>query len=436
MMNRMYQTMGNRKFDFSRFIGWGKLITITGSAQMLVQGIGLLSGILIVRLLPTREYALYTLANTMLGTMSVLADGGISSGVMAIGGRVWQDRRQLGVIVSTGLRLRRQFAVYSLLISMPILFYLLIKNGASLLVASLIILTLIPAFYAALSDNLLEVAPKLHQDVTRLQKNQLAAAAGRLFLITISLVFFPFTFIAILGNGISRLWANLRLKKISADFALPHEDADREVRSEILSMVKRTLPGAIYFCVSGQITIWLISIFGSTEAIAHVGAISRLTTVLTVVTTLFGTLFIPRFARLPENRKLLISKFTQIQLALLAVITVIVLIVIFFPSQILWILGKNYRGLNVEVLMLTISACLSMLAGVTYSATVCRGWILKPIINIPVNIAFQVILVFTLDLSKTVDVLMFAIIDFLVGYIIILIYFIYKVNHIGQTLHQ
>jgi O-antigen/teichoic acid export membrane protein len=44
---------------------WLKLITVTGTAQVIVQAVGFLSGILVIRLLSVDEYALYTLANTM-----------------------------------------------------------------------------------------------------------------------------------------------------------------------------------------------------------------------------------------------------------------------------------------------------------------------------------------------------------------------------------
>ncbi|MDB5138665.1 MAG: polysaccharide biosynthesis protein [Mucilaginibacter sp.] len=411
-----------------------KLIALTGSAQMIVQGIGLASGILIIRLLPTKEYAFYTLANTMLGTMTVLADGGISSGVMALGGKVWQDRQKLGVVINTGLLLRRKFAVLSLMVSLPALFYLLIHHGASLLFSVLIILSLIPAFYAALSDNLLEVASKLHQDIPRLQKNQVVAGIGRFLMITVSVFFFPWTFIAILGNGIPRMWANLQLKKMSADYADPEGKADPVVKKEILVVVKRTLPGAIYFCVSGQITIWLISIFGSTASIAHIGALGRLTTVLTVCSTLFATLVVPRFARLKDNAKILRTRFIQIQLALLTISVFIIAIVVAFPTQILWVLGKGYFGLNTEVLLITISSCLVMLAGITYSVMVARGWIIRPIINISINIIFQIILLLTMDLSKTKNVLMFSIVDFLLAYIILIIYFIYRLYKLNKNI--
>jgi O-antigen/teichoic acid export membrane protein len=419
---------------YEKVFKWTKLVGVTISAQTIIQLLGLLSGILIVRLLPTTEYAYYTLANTMLGTMTVLADGGISSGVMAQGGKVWQDREKLGVVIATGFKLRKKFGIISLLVSLPILFYLLINHGAGLLASILILISLIPAFFAALSDNLLEIPSKLHQGINKLQKNQIFAGVGRFIMITGSLFILPFTFIAILGNGIPRIWANFRLRKISVEYADPEQISDPVIEKEILSFVKRNLPGAIYFCISGQITIWLISIFGSTKSIAHIGALSRLTTVLTVFTTLFTTLVIPRFARLKEDRKLLVSRFIQIQLSLLVIFVLIVGIVMIFPTQVLWVLGKDYMNLNTEVILITISSCLAMMAGVTYYAVVSRGWILKPIINISINILFQVILVFTMDLSKTKNVLLFSIVDFLLAYIIIFIYFFYQVYQIKNKI--
>ena len=130
MQHKLSQLKQHPSYD--KAMHWGKLISITGGAQMIVQAVGFICGILIIRLLPVQEYALYTLVNTMLGTISVLADGGISSGVMAQGAKVWQDKEKLGEVLATGLDLRRKFAIGSLLISVPILFYLLIhKNTAT-----------------------------------------------------------------------------------------------------------------------------------------------------------------------------------------------------------------------------------------------------------------------------------------------------------------
>ena len=76
--------------------------------QAVVQVIGFLSGILLIRHLDQREYAYFTIANTMQGTLNILADIGISIGLVSIGGRVWQDRYRFGQLVNTALGLRRK----------------------------------------------------------------------------------------------------------------------------------------------------------------------------------------------------------------------------------------------------------------------------------------------------------------------------------------
>jgi O-antigen/teichoic acid export membrane protein len=369
---------------------WGKLLTIVASGQVLIQLIGLVSGILIIRLLPTKEYALYTIANTMLGAMTLLADGGISMGVMAQGGKVWQDRQKLGVVVVTGLELRKKFALISLVFTVPILAYLLIHNGASWFVCLLIILALIPAFFAALSDSLLEIAPKLHQDIGSLQTNQIFAALGRIVLITSSLFLFPWTFIAIIGNGIPRMWANIRLRKISNRHADFKQSRDPVIEKQVLSIVKRSLPETIYYCFSGQIYIWLLSFFGSSNSVAQLGALGRLSLALTLFLSLVNTLLVPRFARLASNYKVLLKRFLQVLAGVILLCTGIVLLTYLFPSQILWILGKKYSGLDSYLVLNFIGSCLGLVVGIAFSLYASRGWIINPLFSIPFNIAMLI----------------------------------------------
>jgi O-antigen/teichoic acid export membrane protein len=278
---------------YDSVINWGKLISITGSAQIIVQAVGFACGILIIRLLPVQEYAFYTLANTMLGTMTVLADSGISTGVMAQGGKVWQNKEKLGAVLATGIALRKKFGIASILVSIPILGYLLMHNGASIVTTSLIVMALIPAFYAALSDSLLEIVPKLHQTILPLQKNQVSVGLGRLVLTGLTMFVFPWAFIAILAAGLPRIWGNIQLSKIGYGFADENQQPDKEIRIEILALVKRIMPTSIYYCISGQITIWLISVFGNTNSIAQLGALGRLNMLLSLFSVIITTLIIP-----------------------------------------------------------------------------------------------------------------------------------------------
>lgn len=411
MLNSTDQTKVKFLFNekHKRSLNWIKLIALTGSAQAVVQVIGLVTGIIIIRLLPTKEYALYTVTNTVLGTLTLLADGGISTAVMAQGGKFWSDREKLGSVIVTGFDLRKKFGVIALSIAVPILFYLLRHQHASVPLAVLTVVALIPSFYAALSDNLLEIGPKLQQDISLLQKNQVLTGILRLGLTFFLIAIFPITFVAILANGIPRLWANVRLKKSSLKYVDFKQPKNVETRQSILKVVKRSLPEIIYYSLSGQITLWLISIFGSTTAVAQVGALGRISMILSLIGIIFSTLVIPRFARLKSSPRLLVKRFLQIHLICIILCLFIVCLTKLFSSQILWILGKNYLGLNHLLLLNMVAACISMVTGISFGLYSSRGFIINPLISIPVNILTIIIALLLFNVTTVSSVFVFNI---------------------------
>ncbi|RKS13294.1 lipopolysaccharide biosynthesis protein [Flavobacterium sp. 120] len=384
---------------YDTVINWGKLISITGSAQIILQAVGFVSGILVIRLLSTQEYALYTLANTMLGTMTILSDAGISTGVMAQGGKIWQNQEKLGSVVATGMDLRKKFAIVSLIVSLPILFYLLLHNDASLLMSIMISLSLIPAFYAALSDSLLEIVPKLHQCIVPLQKNQIVVSIGRLVLSAVSLFVFPWTFMAILASGLPRIYGNIKLKKISEGFIDTAQKPDPIVRDNILKVVKKSLPTLIFYSFSGQITIWIVSVFGNVTSIAQLGALGRIAILLNLFSVLIGTLVVPRFSRLENNISKLLLRYTQVLLICTVLMIVFAGGIYVFADRILWILGKNYSSLNFELFLIMISACLNVISGVAFGLYSSKGWILPPLYTILKTILVILVASFVFDLS-------------------------------------
>ena len=410
---------------YSRVFEWGKVISIAGSAQILVQLTGLLTGILIIRMLPTKEYAFYTLANTMLSTMTVLADGGISAGAMAQGGKVWKDRQQLGLVLATGLDLRKKFAIFSLLVAVPILVYLLWHQGASLWVIVLVVATLIPSFYAALSDSLLEIVPKLHQDIKPLQMNQVMVNIFRL-LLSASAVLFPFTFIVLMANGIPRMYGNFKLRKIVEKFAEPELQPDPVYRDNIMQVVKRMMPGSIYYCISGQMTIWLLSIFGSTDSIAKIGALGRISMLLTIFTVLFGTLITPRFARLAEDKAVLLKRFVTIQVGMVILCTAICTLIYFVPQPALWLLGDKFKGLEMELTLSILASCLALMSGLFFGLSSSRGWPTHPVVLIVGNVVFVVTGALLFDVSSLMGALWFNIFINLYPVVIHSLNFYYK----------
>jgi len=417
---------------YQRIFDWGKLITVTGSAQILVQVIGLLSGILIIRYLSTEEYALYTLVNTMLGTMTVLSDGGIGAGVMAQGGKVWTDKDKLGSVINTGFELRKKFAIGSLVVATPILVYLMLHHGAGWLKVLSLIVCLVPTFIAALSDSLLEISLKLRQDISTLQGNQVFVNVLRLIFVC-SVVLVPFASIAILAAGVPRILGNIKLRKAVKKHVNWSQKPDSVIQKQILTSVKGILPGAIYYCVSGQINIWLISIFGNTKSIAEMGALSRLTMVLTVISTIFNTLITPRYARLPNDRKVLLEKFIKIMFILITITSSVVGIVWLFPQVFLSILGKGYSNLSMELNLNVIGSCLNLICGLLFALSTNRGWVVNPVILIGTNIATVVLGCMIFNISSLYGILLFNILTSFVPLVLLGSHLLYKILKAEQV---
>jgi O-antigen/teichoic acid export membrane protein len=413
--------MANPKY--SKIFEWGKLISVTGATQIIIQILGFVSGILVIRLLSVEEYAFYTIANTMLGTMTVLADGGIAAGVMAQGGKVWKSRTELGAVLATGIDLRQKFAVGSLAIAVPLTIYLLIHHNANWLMSVLIVLALIPAFFMTLSGTLHEIAPKLQQDIIPLQKVSLGVNIGRLALTGITLFIFPWAFLAVLASGMPQLWGNWRLRRVSKSYADWSMAPDPLVKQQILGIVKRVLPGSIYYCISGQLTIWIISVAGSTNSLSEIGALGRLSMLFAIFSVMFATLMGPRFARMPYLRKAIIKRFIEIQALLLLLSIILIALFYVFSDPLLWILGARFKGLNNEVLFIAISGSVTLLNVATNQLLSSRGLIVPPIIFIPVAIAVQSVFVFILKLDNVIGVLQYGIYTTAIMYVIRVIYF-------------
>ena len=408
--------------NYAKALEWGKLITITGGAQILVQLTGFVSGIAIIRLLPIQEYAFYTLANTMLGAMVMLSDSGVGSGVMAESGKVWQDKQKLGAVLATGLVLRKRFAIISLLFTLPVLVYLLYSHGASWLTILLIIAAIIPAALAALSDSLLEIAPKLHQDIKPLQRNSAEVSLIRLALSGLLVFFAPFTFAALLANGLPRIYGNYKLRKVGERFAAGNESPDPLIQEAIIRGVKRTLPIVIYSCLSGQLTIWLISFFGKTDGISQIGALSKIGALFNLVSVLLSTLVVPRFSRMPALRQGLLKSFLLIQVGTFAITLFLLLGTWLFSNQILWVLGKNYEHLNYQLLLVGVSNCIGLMVSVCSQLVLSRGWFLNPYILVFVNFTSTVLSLTFFKMTSLIAILYFDITVLIIAYFLAFIF--------------
>jgi hypothetical protein len=245
----------------------------------------------------------------------------------------------------------------------------------------------------------------------------------------LSVVIFPWASIAVLAGSLPQLWSNWRLRKLTATYADNSQPADPEVRREILNKVKRLLPDAIYYCFACQFAVWLISFYGSTAAVAQLGALGRLAVALSLFSVLFSSLVLPRFARLNDQSAQVLRFFTRLVAGLLALSACIVGGTWLLSTPILWVLGKQYANLTPELVLMMVGKCLSLVASLTFLLCTSRGWVINPLVSIPISLLSIGLGILCINITTLQGIFK---LDILVAAVQLLMHIVYGLSRIRQ----
>ncbi len=405
LLNEETGPMVRRALQRARMIG--NFATV----QVIVQGIGFASGILLVRYLDQREYGFFTIANTMQGTISVLADMGISIGLVSIGGRVWQDRNRFGQLIRTAQKLRWKLGGLATVIVIPILYLMLARNGSSPFYCLLLIAFILAGIAAQLSFSVLSVVPRLCSDIPRIQKIDLTGAIARLVaLIGCAFLFLNAGIAVLIGSAAALLQFVMMRRYVGGVIDLDASENEDDRRA-MLGFVKNQAPNAIFFCVQGQITIFLISFFGHhVGAVAEIGALGRLAMIFAILGQLLTNIFVPAFARAHTVRRLAwqyalitggVTVFAGCMLAAAA----------FFPDQFLLVLGQQYAHLHRELFLMVAGTVANVIVSTIWLLNSAKAWIRGSWLYIPLTVATQIALIPSTDFSSVKSLLLFNLIS-------------------------
>ncbi len=391
----------------SKSIHWGKILSKFVSVQLVIQLLGFASGILLVHTLEKQQYAYFTIANTMQGTITLLADSGINSGLTAIGGKVWRDRYRFGQLINTALQLRFYLAAVSITIVTPILLWMLIGNGASVVYAVLITLTVLLGVNAQLTVGVLDVVPRLHSQISRVQKLELIPNIIRLVLLCGAYFTFLNAAVAVLTASISLVLKRFIISRWITDSIDIKAPVHKEDRSKILEIIQQQAPTTIFYCFQGQLSVWLISIFGDTTNIAEIGALGRLGVIFNIISSVMASIILPSFARC-QSPKILQRRYWQILGSYWLFGVGIVGIAGLFPHQLLWILGNKYAHLQNELFLVMTGSVIQSFAGIMWSINAVKAWTQYTWLFIPITIVTQVCLLILLDVSTLKGVILLS----------------------------
>ncbi len=414
---------------------WIKIIAKFMSVQMGIKLLGMVISVYLIRILAKEDYAYFTIAISIMSTIVLLSDSGIGSGFMAIGGRHWDNKERMGKLVNGALLLRKKQFWAAASFAFPTMFWLLYKNDAPLM--TIFFLMGIVGLGASFEiRTIIHTATlRLNNQYDSVQKIDIINTLIRLVLIvSVSFIFldgFVAVVVSVFAYGINllvaRTWAN--------PFSEPSKEFYKEDKKEILSIVKHQLPNAIYYAIIGQVTVFLISIFGSTENIAEVGVLSRLAIIFSIISITLTTVVMPIFSKSKDPKQIL-KLFSILMFLVTALAVTMIGFAMAFPDFFLYIFGNKYTHLTEEVVWLVASSMLSLLVGIIFKINSSRGWVIKWYIFIPIGILTQVVALFTLNVATVLGVIQYQLVLNLPALFVFLHLFFQKVNELKKEQKQ
>lgn len=395
---------------FDQTIKWTKILSNFFSFQVALQTVSAITGILIIRALDKQEYALYTILYSMQSAITILSELGVSSVVLSIGGKVWDDRFAFGTLFNSANQLRIQLLIIATLFITPVMIYLLMSQGGSILFSFLVAVILITDLYLKISTNLMSVIFRFHSEISFLVKTEILAQLLRLFLIFVAITIYPNTTVLVFLTLIGSVFHNYLLSQATFNKIDKSAPVRSDYKNQMISVVKTQVVYSLFFVLQGQITIFIISFFGRTESISDVGALSRLTLVFNVFLAAVVNFVSPRFSK-DEPISKLRRLYLIVVITFLLFSSIVLLFTTTFSEYFLWLLGSKYDHLSNELLFMVFLTLITSFNGVIYSLNYSRGWINHNWIIIPTTITIQILLASFMDLTAVENVIIFGILS-------------------------
>lgn len=377
----MFKLLESQQARLATLRRWASLSGQVAGMQVLVQGVSAVTGLLLIRAMEKDAYAWFTLAASMLATLHLLADGGISTALTSIGGRVYQNAAEFSRLLADGRRMALRLALAGVVLSAPFFWHLYTRLGTPPTMTGTLLALAVLGMLPAMLATLLTVPLRLHSRARQAQAAELLGACVRLLLCG-SLLWLGWgdaraLFAGTILASISHAWL---VRRQTREFTLPPPSATGH-QKEITGFVRALYGNHIFFCVQGQIATWLIGWLAGVEQVADLGALSRLAVLFAAFGAPFTHLVAPSMARIQDMR-ILRRRFALAVGAAFGGTAIVLAAAAWQPAWFLWLLGSKYANLGPELVLALASQGMAMITGICWGLMVVRGWVSHAWLNI------------------------------------------------------
>lgn len=342
--------------------------------QGAVQSVSVLANLYLVRKLSVDSYAQFGLAFAFQTTVAALMDFGLASTIIPLVGERFEDRNLVGKYVRAAKHLRdRSFWLMSPLVAVAFLFITSRHHWSAKSQALLLFSVLLSLFFSG-QLSYYSAPLFLYRRLRSYYAPQTVTALGRL----ISYVALGVEGVlngagAALLNAVNTTANGWLISRESRKyFELPNE-RDRDVEREMIRYIVPAIPAIVLGAFQGQVSLFLIGVFGYTTGLAEVAALGRLGQLLAVLMTFNVVVVEPYVARLPQEK--LRAMYLKLFAGGAAGAAALSIFAFLEPGFFIWIIGPNYRDLRSLVGWVILTVCINYLAGLLWIMNRSRKWI-------------------------------------------------------------
>lgn len=341
------------------------------AGQGVILTINLAVGFLFLRLLPKNEYALYISAGVLLAIISLGSDMGLTQAVNTLGARFRDDKERLGALLAGAYRYRKRFFMIAACVTMLVAFFMFRGDKWPILsITGVVPMVLVIGWFqchVSLNKSILN----MHHNAAALFYVGMWEASVRLVAVVLCVVW-PTAITALTVSFFGVIASRMAVEKACGVFFLPGAIPNHMQNLELRKFIVPLIPVVVYYLLQGQVSIFLLNIYGYTSATAEVGALGRLGQVLGLLLMLNPFLLQPTFARI-DMKSVFVHRVAMVVGGLLVFSVGCILSVLWAPHLWLYVLGPKYSGLTRELSLAIVGALFTIIGSALYTIVVSRN---------------------------------------------------------------
>ncbi len=398
-------------------------ILMVGGIESLGVVLSGIAGLLIVNVLAKDQYAAYTFLVACMTLMLGITDTGLAHCCLPVVGQRAREVPWVAAACEQVFRKRWWLLFAGFFIVVPYWFFSNAQYGwsgpAYWLASALIVAVLLFTLREHYGNTVLMILGH----ISTLNRNAMLSHGVRITLVcaALALPLGAYQLTGVVGATAAAALVAMLLSRRALtthevpDARLPPDEA-QAVDKQIYKIAKPLVLPAVFYQFQGIITVFIVSLFGTADMLADVGAFGRLSMILMVFDRVAAVLLFPAIARAADGERLL-TMVVRSHMLYLGLMTLVCLSAILLPQYWMLLLGSQYKDRESLVWMAFLATLLMNSAGFAFRTIAARGYTVRQTYIIPFVLLLQVVYLWVFGAKDLPAVLGFNVVTCLANFL-------------------